>query len=105
MPLDFPISEEFKRGFLVSVISFFTMAGQQNFVPTFLLNPAVILQNHEAIVNGFSAIKQFLEKSIWSPLGAECYSLFVWRALGLSESQSEVLEMNVFPWEEETYLW
>jgi hypothetical protein len=87
------------------------MAGQDNFVRAFFLNPAVIVQDHEAISNGLTAIKSFLKNSIWSPLGAECYSLFVLGFLGLSESQSEGDVLNIFPvfeperWEEETYLW
>ena len=87
------------------------MAGLRNFVPSFYLNPAGIAQNLDAIINGFSGVKRFLWKSIWSPLGAECYSLFMCGFLGLSESQSEVPDPIVFPvfeverWEEETYLW
>ena len=87
------------------------MAGLQDFAHTFFLNPVVIAQNLDAILNGFSAVKRFLWKSIWSPLGAESYSLFMCGVLVLSESQSEVLEPVVFPvfevetWEEETYLW
>jgi hypothetical protein len=50
------------------------MAGQQDFAHTFFLNPAVIAQNLDAILNGFSAVKRFLWKSIWSPSGAESYS-------------------------------
>ena len=73
------------------------MTGQDNFIPTFFLNPAVILQDHEAIAKGFTAIKKFLKNIIWLPLGAECYSLYEWVVLGLRESQSEVEVMNVFP--------
>ena len=86
------------------------MDGQDNFVRALFLNPAVIVQDHEAISNGLTAIKSFLKNNIWSPLGAECYSLFVWGFLGLSESQSEGDVLNIFPvfeperWEEETYL-
>ena len=87
------------------------MAGLCNFVHTFYLNPAGIAQNMDAILNGFSAVKRFLWKSIWSPSGAECYSLFMCGFLGFSEFQSEVSDPIVFPvfeverWEEETYLW
>jgi hypothetical protein len=120
MTLDFRITEEFKRNvdnildfgvgsLLPSLFSqngfigvffgychqFFTMAGQENFVPTFFLNPAVILQDQKAISDGFTAIKKFFKNSIWSPIGAECYSLFVWGVLGLGESLSEVEVMNV----------
>ena len=87
------------------------MAGLRNFVPSFYLNPVGIAQNLDAIINGFSVVKRFLWKSIWSPLGTECYSLFMCGFFGLSESQSELSDPIVFPvfeverWEEETYLW
>jgi hypothetical protein len=44
------------------------MAGQQNLVLPFIVNPIEITRNIEAVFNGFLAIQRFSRANIWSPL-------------------------------------
>jgi hypothetical protein len=104
-----------KTGFIgdveVSVVSFVTMAGQQNLVLPLIVNPVEITRNREAVLNGFLAIQRFFRANIWSPLGANIYSLFVSGVAGAIWHLSDAQVLNNFPvfaperWEEKDFLW
>ena len=87
------------------------MAGQQNLVLPFIVNPVEVTRNREAVLNGFLAIQRFFSANIWSPLVANIYSLFVSGVVGDTGHLIDAPVVNIFPafeperWEEKDFLW
>ena len=82
------------------------MAGQQNLVLPFIVNLVEVTRNREAVLNGLFAIQRFFRANIWSPLGANIYSLFVSGVTGATFHLLDAQVVNNFPvfaperWEE-----
>ena len=107
----FLLKSGFIGDFEVSVVSFVTMAGQQNLVLPFNVNPVEVSRNREAVVNGLLAIQRYFNGNIWSVLGTNIYSVFVSGVLGVTGHLTDAQVLNIFPgfepkrWEEKEYLW
>jgi hypothetical protein len=88
-----------------------SVAQQQNLVLPFLADFVEITRNREAVINGLLAIQRFFEGNIWSPLGANIYSVFHSGVVGATGHLSDAQVLNIFPafeperWQEKAFLW
>ena len=73
------------------------MAGQQDFVLPFVVNPVEVVVNEEAVASGLFAIRRFFGENIWSRLGANIRSIFVSGAVGDIGHLSDAQVINIFP--------
>ena len=87
------------------------MAGQQNLVLPFIVNLLEVTRNREVVLNGLLVIQRFFRANIWSPLGADIYSVFDCGVTGATFHLLDAQVVNNFPvfapgrWEERDFLW
>jgi hypothetical protein len=77
----------------------------------FSVNLVEVTRNREVVLNGLLAIQWFFRANIWSPLGANIYSLLVSGVTGATFHLFDAQVVNNFfvfaseRWEERDFLW